>query len=300
MPSQRRIPWNRRLGKIGELAIEKRLSYFSNPMKPTFDIGIDFWCELTEGNASSPRIFLVQAKGTEHFDEKWGRSFYKETIDFWLNQFYPVYIIVYDEKDKNCYWMSIEEHRKNLTEKMRSLRKKTVYITMDRSNVLRDGQNNEFIRRVKQDWASIDFRLSLIQGVPKLIGEGYVKRRPLLFLSKELVVNIHERIRISMNYLITHYLLKKELARAYSLSEVLTKFDKGHYDHFVLFGRICKSLGKLEVACSSYKQAIDICTRDKNWNKLKKPWDPSIEDIIASIRKEMKSINCDLFLKKKE
>lgn len=295
MSSQRVVPWSRRLGEIGELAIRKRLSYFSNPMKPTFDIGIDFWCELPDNQGSFPELFLVQAKGTKHFNEKWGRSFDKKTIEFWSNQHYPVYLIVYDEISKNCHWMSIEQHRDNLIKKMKSNSAKTVYIAIDRTHILKEGPNEEFVRQVKQDSDSIDFRLSLIQGAPKLIGKGYVKGRPLLILSKELVVNIRERIKVSMNYLITHYLLKKDLETAYFLAKLLTKFDRGHYDHFALFGNICKLLGKRKEACLSYKEAINICERDKNWNKLKKPGDPSIEKIIASIRKEMNGLDCDSF-----
>lgn len=274
------------------------LLYFSDPHRPTFDVGIDFFCELAEKSVRLPKFFCVQAKGTQHFDNKWGRSFDKTIVDFWLSQAYPVYIVIYDENAKKCYWMSIEEQRKSLIEKMISAGKKTVYITMDKSNVLEAGKNDEFIQKIKEDWASTVFRLSLYRGTPQLIGAGYVKRRPLLYLAKELRTNIRHRIRVGLDYLITDHLLRNEVADAYSLCEFLTKFDKGHYDHFVVFGKICESLGKVEEACSSYKQAIVICRRDKNWDERKKPSDPSIRDIIASIQKAMKNLNCSSLSKR--
>ena len=95
MPSmalERKIPWNQRLGEIGESTIKSYLAYFSNPMKPAFDVGIDFFCELLEDSSPSGMYFLVQAKGSQHFDEKWGRSFDKETIIFWLKKQLPTYI----------------------------------------------------------------------------------------------------------------------------------------------------------------------------------------------------------------
>jgi len=55
-------------------------------------------------------------------------------------------------------------------------------------------------------------------------------------------------------------------------------------------GQICLALERKEEAISYYNQAIEICRRDTNWNKRKRPSDPSIEDIIISIKKEMKGL----------
>jgi len=55
-------------------------------------------------------------------------------------------------------------------------------------------------------------------------------------------------------------------------------------------GRICRSLGKTEEAKESYEEAIEICKRDTRWDTLKNPSDPSIGDIISSIRKEIESL----------
>jgi len=293
MSTEMGIADNRRLAEISESEIRKRLSCFSIPMKPApqFDIGIDFYCELSTNNPLLPKIFYVQAKGTRQFKKAWGRSVEKRTIRLWLNQPFPVYIVVYDAGDRECYWSSIEEQRKILLQKLES-NKKTVYVKVGKSNILEEGENPQFISALKQDFESINFRLNLVRGVPHLIGNGYVKTRPLLFLSNPLIAIIRDRIRQSMGYLITHFLLKGDIEKGYFLCEFLTKFDKGHYDHFVLFGNICKLIGKQEEACSSYRKAIDICKGDKNWNKLKGTSDPSIEDIITKIEKEMKSINC--------
>jgi hypothetical protein len=295
MRTGKKIAWSRRLGGIGESAIESRLKYFSNPMKPEpeHDVGIDFYCELIEDGSPSLKFFLIQAKGTQHFDNKWGRSFDRRTIHFWLSQPFPLYVIVYDDIDKNCYWMSVEEQRDKIIKRMQSDNTKTIYLTVDRTKILRQDKNVEFVQKIKEDSDSLNFRLDLVRGTPQFIGEGYVRAIPVIYLPENLITNIRERIRISMNYLIRNYLLRKDTSNAYSLCEFLTRFDRGHYDHFVLFGNICKLLGKQKEACSSYRQAIEICKRDKNWNILKKSTDPSIEDIIAYIENEMRKLGCD-------
>jgi len=289
------ISWNRRLGGIGESAIETRLKYFSQPLKtlPEHDEGIDFYCVLGGDGSLSSRLFLVQAKATEYFDISWGRSFDKETVQFWLSQLCPVYVIVYDEVGKNCYWISIEEKRDVLAEMLESLEKKTVYLTVDKTRVLGLDRNDEFVRKINEDSQSLSFRLNLTRGTPQLIGEGYVRKLPVVLLPDILMTNIREGIRISMNYLIFNYLLRKDIETAYDLCKFLTTFDKGHYDHFVLLGDICNQLRRRKEACSSYRQAIEICKEDRNWNLRKKPTDPSIEDVIASIEMRMGKLNCE-------
>ena len=287
MSSEVKVPWNQRLGVIGESEIKKRLSYFSIPTKPELDVGIDFICELLEDDFPLSKYFFVQAKGTEHFDDNWGRSIKKSTVRYWLQQPFPIFLVVYDENSGNCYWMSIEHNRKSLIEKMKS-DSETIYIKMDRSRILEKGKNkNEgFIERIKEDIASV----SLIRGHPQFIGEGYVKRRPIVYLSNGTILNVKGNIRVSMLYLITHYMLKNDIKSAYPLCEFLTKFDKSHYEHFVYFGQINKLLRKKEEAKKSFEEAIKICKRDKKWNILKKPSDPSIEEIIALIEKEIESL----------
>ena len=76
-----KFPWNQRKGYIAEEEIKKLLYYFSNPIKYDHDVGIDYYCELLE-NSSPTDSFYVQAKGTEHFDNDWGRSIKKSTIRY--------------------------------------------------------------------------------------------------------------------------------------------------------------------------------------------------------------------------
>ena len=106
-------------------------------------------------------------------------------------------------------------------------------------------------------------------------------------LPKGVILNLRENIRTSLRFLINDSLLKKNIENAYFLCEFLSRLDKGHYDHFMALGHIEKSRGNKEEAKRNFEQAMRICKRDKNWNKLKAPSDPPIEEVITSIRKEI-------------
>jgi len=287
MSSRMKIQNSKKIGEIAEAEIRKRLLSISNPMKPSYDVGIDFFCDLLEEDSPSSKFFLVQAKGTQRFGKKWRRCIDKKIIESWLAHVYPVFLVVYDMEGDNCYWMSMHEHRKNLIRKMNT-QSRTICITIDKSQLLRE---EDFVRKIKEDMASINFSVELLLGRPQFIGSGYVRRIPLLYLPNKVIHNIGVNIRLSLFYLASHYFyLAGQKQKAYSLCKFLTNFDKAHYDNFVLMGRICRSLGKTEEAKESYEEAIEICKRDTRWDTLKNPSDPSIGDIISSIRKEIESL----------
>ena len=193
-------------------------------------------------------------------------------------------------ESSNCYWMSIHKQSGNLVERMKS-NSKTVHITMDRSHVLEDGSNDDFVKSFKEDLASISYSLDLFRGLPQPIGTGYVKEIPVLFLPDGIIGNINHNIRMCLVTLASHYFyLQGEKEKAYFLCRFLADFDKSHYDHFVLFGRICGSLRKMEEAVTSYDEAIAICKRDPTWDRRKAPSDPSIKDLVTSIEEEKKRL----------
>jgi len=70
----------------------------------------------------------------------------------------------------------------------------------------------------------------------------------------------------------------------------MCKFDKSHYNQFELFGHLNRILGNKSKARESFKQAIEICKRDKKWDIRKAPSDPSIQEIVASLEKAIKSL----------
>jgi len=273
-----KVSWAQRLGRVGEKEIESRLSYFSKTSRDEVDIGIDFQCELLEDD--SPTLpFFVQAKGTEHFDDGWSGGIKKSTLLYWLLKNYPVFIIVYDDKSENCYWMSVEDQRYHLLQKISEKETKTVQVKLDKSHILERGKNRnqEFIQKVKDDLHSI----RLFFGRPEPKGEGYVKKMPDPPRSVSEHVLIKENVRMGLYSLIQHYLQKSDRKNAHLCCHFLSEFDKSHYNHFVWLGQINRSIGNYKEATSNFTEALRICQGDKKW-----PED-SMKRIIEFIKGEM-------------
>jgi hypothetical protein len=272
-----KVPWETRLGDVAEAEIKSRLCYFSILTKYERDVGIDFYCELLEND--SPSIpFYVQAKGTEHFDKNWGASIRKATIHYWLNRPFPTFLIVYDENNGECYWMSIEEQRYNLFEKMSKDTIDSVYIKMDKSHILERGKekNLDFKTKIMEGYYSIE----QYHGRSPFQGSGYVKKVPQPPRSELELERTRENIRMYMYSLIIYYWTRKDPNTAAFYCKFLTQFDGGHYNHFLWYGFISKELGDMKTAKENFEHALDICERDKNWPR------ESMDQIIGYIKKE--------------
>jgi len=235
-------------------------------------------------------MFGVQVKSTSVFKDYFRLSIQKDLIQFWLTQPFPVYVVVYEESSDKCYWTSVEDNRK---EWINEFRKDTESITIrvDRTKVLEKGQNEAFIKKIEQDIVIVNAS----RGIPQFIGKGYegpyaIGYIPVLKLSDWARINLKGTIRYGLNYLITDSILRGNLPSAYSLGKVLTDFDHGHYDHFVLLARICRELGKKEEAKTNYEIAIQICKTDPNWDKKRLSNTPYIGEIIRNIEHELRDL----------
>ena len=164
----------------------------------------------------------------------------------------------------------------------------TIEVVVNRSQILKKNDENlEFKKIVKRDIVLAN----AVHGVPHMIGEGYVRSIPVLRLSDVARMNVRHRIRLGFNYRMGDSWIRSNLEEAYELAKLLATFDKNHYDHFLFLARICHTLGKDDEAIENYDSAIEVCNRDKNWNILKNPNDPTIEEIIESIQKEKEKLN---------
>ncbi len=267
------------LGKTSEHQIQSRLDYFSHTQKIENDVGIDFYCELIE-NTTPTYEFYVQAKGTEHFDKQWRASIKKSTITYWLLKPNPVFLIVYDEPKGICYWMSIEDNRYKLIDKMKETDAKTISLVLDRTHTLEQGKNknSEFIQKIKDNRLSI----ALFLGQATFKGEGYVKQLPDTPRNQMELTRVRENVRANLYSLVMYHYNKSNLKTAYSYSEFLAKFDPtGHYNHFVWLGLINLEFGKKEDAKRNFEHALWICKEDKKWPR------ESMNNIIKDIESLM-------------
>ena len=104
--------------KIGKKATKFLESIFNEfciiiPYPQESDVGIDFNCELLRGKTkkrSNPtgKHFFIQCKGMTEVTE--ARDYIQvpikvKTINYWLLQPAPTFLIVIDDTSKKCYWM---------------------------------------------------------------------------------------------------------------------------------------------------------------------------------------------------
>ncbi|MHA2408085.1 MAG: hypothetical protein ACXACA_06920, partial [Candidatus Ranarchaeia archaeon] len=176
-----------------------------------------------------------------------------------------------------------EENRATWINKLKDSNK-SIEVIINRKRLFEKiGENTQFIKQVKNDIICANAN----QGIPNMMGKGYVRSIPILWLSEFARSNIRHRIRLGLDYLIYDSILKKKFQEAYRLSKLLVEFDRSHYDHFLILARICHQLGKKSEARDNYNIAIGICKDDPNWNKRKRPEDVQIEEIIENIEKEL-------------
>jgi hypothetical protein len=287
MSEDKGITEGQRRAGSGESYVEARLKSFAEVSRPVplFEYAIDFYCRLLRSGKPSNDIFGVEVKSTNHFNDRYGESIYKEIVRFWLIQPFPVFVVVYEDSSDSCYWISVEDNREEWLAKLQN-EKKSVAITIDRSHPLGKNQNAEFIQRIEDDI----IRVNAGQGIPQFISKGYegyaIGYIPILRLSDGARKNVRETVRLGFNYLVNDSILRNDLQDKYNLCKLLADFDHGHYDHYLKLARICRKLGKKEEARENYKRAIEICKADPNWDKKRLPNAPPIGEIIEFIENE--------------
>jgi tetratricopeptide (TPR) repeat protein len=281
-----KIPKFRRIGQSGQLEVASLLSNFANVMIPEYDVGLDFFCELIENDTPSGVLFWVQAKATKDFGSFWCERIDKKTIRLWLKRTSPVFIIVLERSSGLFYWASVHDNREQWLTELDN-REETINVRVERLQQLeRFGENLDFVKKIRHDTILVN----AVHGIPSMIGDGYVRSIPVLRLSNAARESVRQRVRLGFDYLIGDSWLKSNLQEAYQLGKLLASFDTGHYDHFVFLARVCRQLAKTEEAKTYYRQAIEVCKSDPNWNKLKTKTDPFIEEIIENLENELNSV----------
>jgi hypothetical protein len=98
--------------RIGVSAADLLNSVFTNfcnvtPVPQDRDMGIDFICELIQEGYPTGKLFNVQCKGTEESELKGDSirvSIAVTTLNYWLIQPNPTFLVVVDRQNYNFYW----------------------------------------------------------------------------------------------------------------------------------------------------------------------------------------------------
>jgi hypothetical protein len=89
--------------------------------QPLIDFGIDAQVEIVQGGKPVGRLIALQIKsGTSYFAHKQGDNyrFYgqNEHLEYWLRHCLPVFLVLYNPKDKMLLWQRVERHLVHETE----------------------------------------------------------------------------------------------------------------------------------------------------------------------------------------
>lgn len=107
-----KLPKRTKSQRIGESAAELLNSVFTEfcnviPVPQSRDLGIDFICEIMQGEYPTGKLFNVQCKGTEEAEIK-GNSIRVPiavtTLNYWLLQPNPTFLLVIDRQNRIFYW----------------------------------------------------------------------------------------------------------------------------------------------------------------------------------------------------
>ncbi|BFM41061.1 DUF4365 domain-containing protein [Synechocystis sp. LKSZ1] len=100
---------NQKLGESAQDIFSSTFIHFCNvvPVPQSRDLGIDFFCEVMEGDYPTGLMFNAQCKNKEQACEM-NRSLSIQikikTINYWLSQRNPTFLFVYDYQNKDFLW----------------------------------------------------------------------------------------------------------------------------------------------------------------------------------------------------
>lgn len=112
MTGKNNLPKRTRSQKIGESAADIFSSTFTGfcnviPIPQSRDLGIDFKCEVMEGEYPTGLEFNAQCKAKSEVNNKNSSlsiPVQVTTVNYWLSQRSPTFLFVYDLQSENFFW----------------------------------------------------------------------------------------------------------------------------------------------------------------------------------------------------
>ncbi|MBC5794867.1 DUF4365 domain-containing protein [Sphaerospermopsis sp. LEGE 00249] len=143
-----KLPKRTNSQRIGQSAADLLKSVFTKfciviPVPQELDLGIDFICEIMQEEYPTGKLFNIQCKGTEEAESK-GSSISipieVTTLNYWLLQKNPTFLIFVDCQNYIFYWSFPKEFLTSLNKNWQ--KQKTVSIPVYRQNYFDQGINS--------------------------------------------------------------------------------------------------------------------------------------------------------------
>ncbi|MBN1216050.1 MAG: DUF4365 domain-containing protein [Candidatus Lokiarchaeota archaeon] len=101
------------INKVAAIVVEDFKWIFRQ--QPTVDLGIDAQIEIVDDLPTGKLIALQIKSGKSYFKHANIEGFFyygtKRHLEYWLNHSLPVFLIIYDPENTNCYWQHITNEK---------------------------------------------------------------------------------------------------------------------------------------------------------------------------------------------
>uniref|UniRef100_B8HQB9 DUF4365 domain-containing protein n=1 Tax=Cyanothece sp. (strain PCC 7425 / ATCC 29141) TaxID=395961 RepID=B8HQB9_CYAP4 len=132
------LPKRTKSQRIGESAADLLNSVFTKfcnviPVPQSRDLGIDFICEIMQGEYPTGKLFNIQCKGTEESKKRGNKIFISiavKTLNYWLLQPNPTFLIIVDRQNHNFYWSFPKDHLNLLSKGWESRKAVSIPVSM--------------------------------------------------------------------------------------------------------------------------------------------------------------------------
>lgn len=158
------------------------------------DYGEDIECNIFYNGFRSPFSFRCQVKSTKKDsnyvrklrDGSYSFSIKTSHCNLWLNVFYPVFLIIYDDEEEMVYWTDIVKQIKENTHK---LSQKTMTIKIDSKNILNKNRDliENYVKEYYENMFKIEEPVYSVEIIPLIMpGNKSLSMKSMMELKKKI------------------------------------------------------------------------------------------------------------------
>ena len=163
------------LGEIGQTEVKRifeRNGWTVHGLDGSGDFGEDQLVRVFIGGTATELSFFVQVKATKR-SRKSNKNIQVRIktahLDLWHGHTIPVFLVLWNEEEKNAYWSDIHAYVQKLDAKSKKWNEKVTH-TLSQFQVL-DSHGLETIKGIVKDWY-VKFALQNVQGVSEIASYG--------------------------------------------------------------------------------------------------------------------------------
>jgi hypothetical protein len=147
-----KLPKRTNSQRIGQSAAELLKSVFTKfciviPIPQEVDLGIDFICEIMQKDYPTGKLFNIQCKGTEEAEVKGNSITFPiavTTINYWLIQKNPTFLIIVDCQNYIFYWSFPKDFLSSLNKNWQEQKTVSIPVYCAITRINKGGDSDDF------------------------------------------------------------------------------------------------------------------------------------------------------------